>query len=190
LVCDHANGAFGVVVRIEQVSITSPSGFFQRSQSALEFTIVVLFRTGGGFMSVARHAVKAFSVALLFLSMAVAVSAQNIAELKKQAAAGDAKAQYNLGVAYANGYGVSEDKSEAVRWWRKAADGGYVKAQFRLGVAWRTILAMVSQGMKLSRYVGIARPLIRAMRRRSSTLEPHTATALVFPRTMLKPISG
>jgi TPR repeat protein len=87
-------------------------------------------------MSVARHAVKAFSVALLFLSMAVAVSAQNIAELKKQAAAGDAKAQYNLGVAYANGYGVSEDKSEAMRWWRKAADQGYIKAEFRLGVAY------------------------------------------------------
>jgi len=77
-----------------------------------------------------------FYVALLFLSMAVAVSAQNIAELKKQAAAGDVKAQYNLGVAYANGYGVSEDKSEAIRWWRKAADQGYVKAQFRLGVAY------------------------------------------------------
>jgi TPR repeat protein len=87
-------------------------------------------------MSVARHAVKAFSVALLFLSMAVAVSTQGIAELKKQAAAGDAKAQYNLGVAYANGYGVSEDKSEALRWWRKAADQGYVKAEFRLGVAY------------------------------------------------------
>lgn len=88
------------------------------------------------FMSVARHAVKVFYVALLILSLTVAVSAQNIAELKKQAAAGDAKAQYSLGVAYANGYGVSEDKSEAVRWWRKAADQGYIKAEFRLGVAY------------------------------------------------------
>jgi len=87
-------------------------------------------------MHVSGQAVKAFFVALLFLSMTAAVSAQNIAELKKQAAAGDAKAQYNLGVAYANGYGVSEDKPEAVRWWRKAADQGYVKAEFRLGVAY------------------------------------------------------
>ena len=39
-------------------------------------------------------------------------------------------------MAYANGYGVSEDKSEAVRWWRKAADQGYIKAEFRLGVAY------------------------------------------------------
>ena len=67
----------------------------------------------------------------------VVASAQSIAELKKQAAAGDAKAQYNLGVAYANGYGVSEDKSEAIHfWWRKAANQGYVKAEFRLGVAY------------------------------------------------------
>ena len=87
-------------------------------------------------MSVARHAVKIFYVALLILSVTVVASAQSIAELKKQAAAGDAKAQYNLGVAYANGYGVSEDKSEAARWWRKAADQGYVKAEFRLGVAY------------------------------------------------------
>ena len=39
-------------------------------------------------------------------------------------------------MAYANGYGVSEDKSEALRWWRKAADQGYIKAEFRLGVAY------------------------------------------------------
>jgi TPR repeat protein len=87
-------------------------------------------------MSFARHAVKVFYVALLILSLTVAVSSQNIAELKKQAAAGDVKAQYSLGVAYANGYGVSEDKSEALRWWRTSADQGYVKAQFRLGVAY------------------------------------------------------
>ena len=88
-------------------------------------------------MSVARHAVKLFYAVLLILSLTVVSSAQNIAELKKQAAAGDAKAQYSLGVAYANGYGVSEDKSEALRWWRKAADQGYAEAQFSLGAAYR-----------------------------------------------------
>ena len=43
----------------------------------------------------------------------------------------------SLGVAYANGYGVSEDKSEAVRWWRKATDQGDGEAQFNLGAAYR-----------------------------------------------------
>jgi len=89
-------------------------------------------------MSVARHAVKAFSVALLFLFMAVAVSAQNIAELKKQAAAGDAKAQFNLGVMYFNGEGVPKDAAEAVRWFRKAAEQGLANAQYSLGLMYAT----------------------------------------------------
>ena len=89
-------------------------------------------------MHVSGHAVKAFFVALLFLSMTAAVSAQSIAELKKQAAAGDAKAQYNLGVSYVNGEGVARDEAEAVRWFRKAAEQGYVKAQYNLGAAYAT----------------------------------------------------
>ena len=31
-------------------------------------------------------------------------------------------AQYDLGVCYYYGYGVPEDRNEAVRWWRKAAE--------------------------------------------------------------------
>ncbi|MSR43556.1 MAG: hypothetical protein EXS19_05920, partial [Pedosphaera sp.] len=37
---------------------------------------------------------------------------------------GDASAQYNLGVMYANGLGVPKDEVEAVKWYRKAADQG------------------------------------------------------------------
>jgi hypothetical protein len=44
-------------------------------------------------MPASCRAVKAFSVALLILSMAVAVSAQSVAELKKQATAGDTWSQ-------------------------------------------------------------------------------------------------
>jgi hypothetical protein len=68
-------------------------------------------------MPVLRCTAKAFSVALLFLSMTVVTSAQSIAELKKQAAAGDANAQSNLGAMYANGQGVPKDEAEAVRWY-------------------------------------------------------------------------
>ena len=38
---------------------------------------------------------------------------------------GHAGAQYNLGIMYANGYGVPEDDAEAVRWYRLAADQGH-----------------------------------------------------------------
>jgi uncharacterized protein len=35
---------------------------------------------------------------------------------------GDASAQYNLGLMYANGQGAPQDYAAAVRWFRKAAD--------------------------------------------------------------------
>ncbi len=47
---------------------------------------------------------------------------------------GDADAQYNLGVMYHEGIGVTQDASEAVRWTRKAAEQGYAEAQYNLGV--------------------------------------------------------
>jgi TPR repeat protein len=50
---------------------------------------------------------------------------------------GTAGAQYNLGVAYAEGRGVPHDDAEAAWWWRMAADQGHVWAQHNLGVAYR-----------------------------------------------------
>ena len=46
---------------------------------------------------------------------------------------GDALAQYNLGLMYANGQGVTQDYKEAVKWFRLAADQGHAKAQGNLG---------------------------------------------------------
>jgi len=42
---------------------------------------------------------------------------------------GQAQAQYNLGLVYASGHGVSKDLEQAVKWYRKAADQGDAKAQ-------------------------------------------------------------
>ncbi len=42
-------------------------------------------------------------------------------------------AQCNLGYMYEKGNGVSEDYSEAVRWYREAAEQGYATAQYNLG---------------------------------------------------------
>lgn len=41
-------------------------------------------------------------------------------------------AQYNIGVMYDNGYGVKEDKAEAIRWWKRAARNDYESAQKKL----------------------------------------------------------
>jgi TPR repeat protein len=46
---------------------------------------------------------------------------------------GDANAQYNMGLSYSNGLGVSVDKVEAVKWYRMAALRGQEYAQYSLG---------------------------------------------------------
>ena len=56
------------------------------------------------------------------------------AETKAKAEAGDAEAQYNLGVMYHQGLGVEHDFREAVKWYQKAADQGYENGQSNLGV--------------------------------------------------------
>ena len=77
-------------------------------------------------------------IALIFITFLSVISsfAANIDELKKAAEQGDAQAQYNLGVCYANGNGVEKNLSEAVKWWRKAAEQGFAQAQFNLGVCY------------------------------------------------------
>ena len=56
------------------------------------------------------------------------------AETKAKAEAGDADAQFNLGVMYYQGLGVEQDFKEVVKWYQKAADQGDVEAQYNLGV--------------------------------------------------------
>ena len=47
---------------------------------------------------------------------------------------GNADAQNNLGVIYANGQGVPQDYVEAVKWYRMAAEQSNAYAQYSLGV--------------------------------------------------------
>lgn len=46
---------------------------------------------------------------------------------------GDPASQYNLGLMYATGTGITIDPAKAVEWFRKAADQGLAAAQFELG---------------------------------------------------------
>ena len=55
-------------------------------------------------------------------------------KVSAKAEQGDAKAQFNLGVAYDDGKIVARDYKEAVKWYTKAAEQGYTSAQYRLGV--------------------------------------------------------
>ena len=50
---------------------------------------------------------------------------------------GDIQAQYFVGRAYKNGWGVIKDDTDAVKWYHKAADQGHARAQSNLGNMYR-----------------------------------------------------
>ena len=58
--------------------------------------------------------------------------AKALSSWTKAAGQGNAMAQNNLGVMYANGTGVTKDDKQAVYWYRKAADQEHSDAQFNL----------------------------------------------------------
>ena len=71
------------------------------------------------------------------------VSAQNVSgrsidkdsaeALRKLADAGDADAQWRMGVRYHTGAGVRQDDTQAVQWFLRAAEQGHITAQATLG---------------------------------------------------------
>ena len=79
---------------------------------------------------------RIFRTLLVFVLLAAAGFAEappDFAETKKNADAGKAYAQYNLGLIYAQGEGVPKNDAEAVKWYRKAAEQGLAYAQYNLG---------------------------------------------------------
>jgi TPR repeat protein len=74
----------------------------------------------------------------LLAVLAVGASAQGIAQLERQAQAGNAAAQYKLAEAYYQGDGVAADPAEGLMWLQKSATKGYSKAEFRLADNYRT----------------------------------------------------
>jgi len=54
-------------------------------------------------------------------------------EWKAAAEAGQAEAQFDLGLLYAQGLGTRRDLTEAANWYRKAAEQGNAQAEFALG---------------------------------------------------------
>jgi TPR repeat protein len=58
-------------------------------------------------------------------------------QYRQAAEQGDVQAQYNLGLAYANGNGLPQDYIEATKWLLMAAEQGHTMAQYGLGVMYR-----------------------------------------------------
>ncbi len=63
--------------------------------------------------------------------------AQGIKGLKRRAKFGDVDSQYELGVAYAQGKGVTKNLAQAAKLYRKAAEAGHLAGQVRLADALR-----------------------------------------------------
>ncbi len=57
---------------------------------------------------------------------------------RKAAEKGDPVAQYKLGVMYGLGLGVTQDYSEAVKWYQRAARAGDARSQSNLGFMYGT----------------------------------------------------
>jgi hypothetical protein len=87
---------------------------------------------------------RALAALSLLLCLFLPASADDLAECECSTEAvkwyllgaeqGQAGAQYNLGLIYANGKGVRQDYEEAAKWYRLAAEQGHADAQHRLGL--------------------------------------------------------
>jgi hypothetical protein len=56
---------------------------------------------------------------------------------RRAAESGDARAQYNLALAYGDGRGLAQDFAASATWCRRAAEQGYSDAQLLLGLLYR-----------------------------------------------------
>ena len=89
----------------------------------------------------ARHArTVALAAILITLAPGVWVHARQeltpaaVAETHARAGHGDADAQYELGIMYAEGRGVPQNDAVAFAWYRQAAEQGVAEAQFNVGL--------------------------------------------------------
>jgi hypothetical protein len=78
-----------------------------------------------------RMILLAATISTLF---ATSSPSADVKTLRKQAEAGDPKAQFNIGSMYENGSGVKQDYAEAAKWYRRAAERGDARAQYNLGI--------------------------------------------------------
>ncbi len=61
-----------------------------------------------------------------------------LTEFRPLAEQGNAEAQFNLGLMYHLGLGVTQDYAEALKWLRKAAGQGHTNANFALGTMYHS----------------------------------------------------
>ena len=80
------------------------------------------------------------------------VARKSFQETKIKAEKGDAAAQFNLGVSYANGQGVPKDEAEAYKWYLLAGAQGDILARLKIPFIEGNITpAQRAEGQRLAR---------------------------------------
>ncbi len=69
---------------------------------------------------------------ICLFALNLSAPAADLADLRKQAAAGDAEAQYQLGERHHEGREIDRDVVAARKWVKQAADQKHARAQYRL----------------------------------------------------------
>ena len=62
-------------------------------------------------------------------------SKRAIKYLQESAEAGNARAQFKLGLSYVRGRDVTKDESQAIYWWKRSAINKNTQAEYCLGIA-------------------------------------------------------
>jgi TPR repeat protein len=77
-------------------------------------------------------------------------------ELEKLARAGEAQAQYNLGVMARDGQGGPKSDADGFAWFRKAADQGHTLAAFNVGVMYDNGIGVAKNYAEAARWYRVA----------------------------------
>jgi hypothetical protein len=94
-------------------------------------------KEGNGCMNIPRRFIQISYCCCLIALTACATYTSNakpsVIELRQRAENGDRVAQFQLGDAFDFGLGVTQDRTEAAKWYQMSADQGYPAAQNNLG---------------------------------------------------------
>ncbi len=75
---------------------------------------------------------------VFFIVLLIGACSESTEESSKNAGKGDAEAQFKMAVRYLEGQGVTQNPSEAVKWYTRAAKQGHAVAQYHLSILYQS----------------------------------------------------
>jgi TPR repeat protein len=98
---------------------------------------------------------------------------------------GDPRAQFRLGLMYANGDGVAQNYSQAAIWYLRGAEQGDTRAQFFLGVMYDLGVGVLQDYVAAHMWLNLAASKEPDPDRRSATVKLRDATAAKMTRAQI-----